>query len=190
MGRLLYTSITSLDGYVADEEGAFDWSMPDEEVHRFVNDLERGVPLQLYGRRLYEVMQSWDSVPADGEPSAGTEYAGIWQAAEKVVFSRTLTGVATGRTRLERDFDADAVRRLKDEAAGNLSIGGPELAGQALKAGLVDEVQQFLSPVIVGGGKRFLPDGLRLGLELLDEKRFGNGVVYLRYRVRNSPEAG
>ena len=185
MGRLIYTSITSLDGYVADEAGSFDWSMPDDEVHRFANGLDRNIGTHLYGRGLYDVMAAWEAVPADGEPSTEQEYAQIWQAADKVVFSRSLSGVSTRRTRLEREFDPAAVRRLKEASDDDLSVGGPVLAGQALQAGLVDELQQLLSPVVIGGGKRFLPDGLRLDLELLQERRFGNGVVYLRYRVQN-----
>ncbi|MCQ1987819.1 MULTISPECIES: dihydrofolate reductase family protein [unclassified Arthrobacter] len=185
MGRLIYTSITSLDGYIADESGSFDWSMPDEEVHSFVNGLERDVHTHLLGRRLYEVMAAWDAVPAEDEPPAIHEYARIWQGADKVVFSRTLAGLSAPRTRLEREFDPAAVRALVEASDGDVSVGGADLAGQALQAGLVDELQQLLSPVIVGGGKRFLPDGLRLDLELLEEKRFANGVVFLRYRVRN-----
>lgn len=185
MGALIYTGITSLDGYVADESGSFDWSMPDEEVHRFANELDRGISTHLYGRGLYEVMSYWDSAPPDGEPSVMAEYAEIWQDADKVVFSRTLTEAPTRRTRLEREFSPDRVRQWKESSSGNLSVGGPVLAGQALRAGLVDEVQQLISPVIVGGGKRFLPDGLRLDLELLQERRFGNGVAFLRYRVAN-----
>ncbi|MCC9146165.1 MULTISPECIES: dihydrofolate reductase family protein [unclassified Arthrobacter] len=183
MGRLIYTSITSLDGYVADEAGSFDWSMPDEEVHSFVNGLDRSIGTYLLGRQLYEVMTYWDSVPAEGEPPAILEYAGIWQAADKVVFSRSLSEVTAPRTRLEREFAPAAVRALVEASDGDVSVGGANLAGQALKAGLVDELQQLLSPVVIGGGKRFLPDGLRLDLELLEERRFGNGVVFLRYRV-------
>ncbi|MCC3292079.1 dihydrofolate reductase family protein [Arthrobacter sp. zg-Y1110] len=185
MGRLIYTSITSLDGYIADESGSFDWSMPDEEVHSFVNGLESDVRTHLLGRRLYEVMAAWDAVPAEDEPPAIHEYARIWQAADKVVFSRTLADLSAPRTRLEREFDPAAVRALVEASDGDVSVGGADLAGQALQAGLVDELQQLLSPVIVGGGKPFLPDGLRLALELLEEKRFANGVVFLRYRVRN-----
>ncbi|MCQ2001803.1 dihydrofolate reductase family protein [Arthrobacter zhaoxinii] len=185
MGRLIYTSITSLDGYVADEAGSFDWSMPDEDVHLFVNGLERNVGTHLIGRQLYEVMSYWDSLPPEGEPPATQEYARIWQAADKVVFSRSLPEVSAPRTRLERTFDPAAVRALVEASDDDVSVGGANLAGQALKAGLVDELQQLLSPVIIGGGKRFLPDGLRLGLELLDEKRFANGVVFLHYRVLN-----
>ncbi|MCC3295336.1 dihydrofolate reductase family protein [Arthrobacter sp. zg-Y411] len=185
MGRLIYTAITSLDGYVADESGSFDWSMPDEEVHRFVNNLERGVGTQLLGRRMYEVMSYWDTVETENEPAAVQDYARIWRGAEKVVFSRSLAGVSAPLTRLEREFDPDAVQRLKAESDADLSVGGAELAGRALRTGLVDELQQLLSPVIVGGGRHFLPAGLRLELDLQEERRFGNGVVFLRYLVRN-----
>lgn len=183
MGRLIYTCITSLDGYVADADGNFDWSMPDEEVHAFVNDLERNTGTQLYGRGLYEVMAAWETMDTASEPPAVRDYAEIWKGAEKIVFSRSLANADTSNTRLERDFDPGAVRRLKEASGRNLSIGGPLLAAQALRAGLVDEIQQLLSPVVVGGGKPFLPDGLRLNLELLDERRFNNGVVFLRYGI-------
>jgi dihydrofolate reductase len=185
MGKLLYSAITSLDGYVADTDGNFDWSAPDEEVHAFVNELERPVGTYLYGRRMYEVMRVWETLPLDDEPPAMREYAELWRAADKVVYSRTLESASTPRTRLEREFDAEAVRSLKESASSDLSVGGPGLAGTALAAGLVDEISLFLSPVLVGGGTRALPDGVRLGLELLDERRFANGVVYARYRPRN-----
>ena len=181
MAKLIYSAIASLDGYVADADGRFDWSMPDEEVHRFVNDLERPVGTYLYGRRMYEVMRAWETI--DDDASAMQDYAAIWRAADKVVFSRTLEGVASARTRIERAFDPVAIRALKDSAGADISVGGPELAGQALRAGLVDECHLFLSPIVVGGGNPALPDGVRVPLELLDERRFGNGVVYLRYRT-------
>lgn len=190
MGRLVYTCITSLDGYVADEDGQFDWSMPDEEVHAFVNDLERRIGTQLYGRKLYEVMSAWETMPVAGEPAVIQDYAGIWKAADKIVFSRTLPAISTSNTRLERTFDPEALRRLKESADRDLTVGGPTLAAQALQAGLVDELHQLLSPVVVGGGKPFLPDGLRLDLELLGERRFGNGVVFLRYGVTQQPGSG
>ncbi len=183
MGRLVYSGITSLDGYVADEDGQFDWSMPDEEVHAFVNDLERNIGTALYGRKLYEVMAAWETMPVADEPAVIQDYAGIWKAADKIVFSRSLPAVDTTHTRMERAFDPDAVRRLKESTERDLSIGGPALAAQALSAGLVDELHQLLSPAVVGGGKAYLPDGLRLNLELLDERRFGNGVVFLRYGI-------
>ena len=184
MAGLIYSAITSLDGYVADEDGNFDWAEPDEEVHAFVNELERPIGTYLYGRRLYEVMAVWETAHAlpDGK-SVTRDFAEIWEAADKVVYSRTLESVATARTRLERDFDPDAVRQLKANAARDLSVGGPELAAQALAAGLVDELDLFVTPVVVGGGTKALPGGLRLELELLDERRFGSGVVHLHYRV-------
>ncbi len=180
MSKLISFGITSLDGYVADRSGDFQWCMPDDEVHAFVNDFQRPIHTYLYGRRLYDVMVYWDTVPADDSISG--DFAKQWQAAEKIVYSTTLESVATSRTRLERLFDPAAVRALKDSADTDISIGGPELAGEALRAGLVDEVHQLISPVIVGGGNAFLPD-IRLDLELLDHRRFGNGVVYVRYRV-------
>jgi dihydrofolate reductase len=184
MAKLIYSVIASLDGYIADESGNFDWAAPDEEVHRFVNDLERPVGTYLYGRRMYEVMVAWETPQtfADQRPVL-LDFAEIWQAADKVVYSRTLETPSSARTRIERDFDPDAVRRMKASAGRDISVGGPDLAAQALKAGLVDECQLFLTPIVVGGGTRSLPDDLRLELELLDERRFGNGVVYLRYRT-------
>ncbi len=183
MARLLYTAIASLDGYVADADGRFDWSVPDAEVHACVNERERPIGTYLYGRRLYDVMSAWDSVPTDRGDEHLRDYAALWQAADKVVFSRSLASVTTPRTQLLREFDPHVVRRLKDEAERDLSVGGPEIAGQALWAGLVDEIGLFLSPAIVGGGTRALPDGVRLDLALQEERRFGNGVVLLRYRV-------
>ena len=185
MAKLIYSAIASLDGYIADERGNFDWAAPDEEVHKFINDLERPVGTCLYGRRMYEVMAPWESDPAltTGSPIT-REFAAIWQAADKIVYSRTLETADTARTRIERDFDPDAVRRLKASAERDLTVGGPHLAAQALQAGLVDEYQLFLAPMIVGGGNQALPDHLRLPLELLDERRFGSGMVYLRYRIR------
>jgi dihydrofolate reductase len=181
---LIYSAITSLDGYVADKDGNFDWSMPDEEVHAFVNDLERPVGTYLYGRRLYEVMVYWESVSTGAdEPPVMRDFAQLWQAADKVVYSTTLDTISSARTRLEREFDPDAVRQMKATADRDITVGGPNLAAQAMAAGLVDECHLFLSPVIVGGGTRSLPDGVRAQLELLDERRFGNGVVHLHYRV-------
>lgn len=183
MAKLIYAAIASLDGYVEDEEGKFDWAMPDEEVHGFVNDLERPIGTYLYGRRMYETMVYWETASGAGEPAVVADYAGIWRAAEKVVYSRTLQEVASMRTRIERELDPEAVRRLKESSTADLSVGGAELAGQAIGAGLVDECHLLLFPVAVGGGKRALPDGVRVQLELLDERRFGNGVVHLHYRV-------
>ena len=184
MAKLIYSAITSLDGYVADPEGTFDWAAPDEEVHSFVNDLERPIGTYLYGRRMYDVMAYWETASTStDEPPVFHDYAQIWQAADKVVYSRTLESVSTDRTRLERDFDPAAVRELTANATSDVSIGGPELAGVALRAGLVDECHLFVSPVVVGGGTQALPDGVRVQLELLDERRFGNGVVHLHYRI-------
>jgi dihydrofolate reductase len=182
---LIYSAITSLDGYVADKDGNFDWSMPDEEVHAFVNDLERPVGTYLYGRRMYEVMVFWETLSTGAdEPPVMRDFAQLWQAADKIVYSTTLETISSARTRLEREFDADAVHQMKATADRDISVGGPDLAGQAMAAGLVDECHLFVSPVVVGGGTRALPHDVRLELELLDERRFGNGVVYLRYRVR------
>jgi dihydrofolate reductase len=185
MAKLLYVMNVSLDGYIADQDGNFDWGAPDEEYYAFVNDLERPVGTYLYGRRLYELMAVWETDPAAAAQSPGTrEFAQIWQAADKVVYSRTLQAAATTRTRVERDFDPQAVRHLKAAAERDFTVGGPDLGAQALTAGLVDEVQLFVWPVVVGGGKPFLPSRVRLQLELLDERRFGSGVVYLRYRTQ------
>jgi dihydrofolate reductase len=184
MGRLVYAAIASLDGYVADEDGNFDWCAPDEEVHAFVNELQRTVGTQLLGRRMYDVLAVWESIDTGPEQARVIrDYAELWRATDKVVYSRTLESVSTARTRLERDFDPEAVRVLKAGADRELTVGGPGLAEQALRAGLVDEVHLFLSPVVVGGGTRALPDGVRLDLALVDEHRFGNGVVHLGYRV-------
>ena len=186
MAKLIYSAIASLDGYIADEDGNFDWAAPDEEVHRFVNDLIRPVGTYLYGRRMYEVMRGWEH-PEDLLPDRSPvtlDFAAVWQAADKVVYSRTLEEVSSARTRIERDFDPEAVRRRKESAGRDLAVGGPHLAAEALRAGLVDECQLFLAPVVVGGGNRALPDRLRLDLELLDERRFAGGTVFLRYRTR------
>lgn len=186
MAKLIHTTIASLDGYVEDEEGGFEWAAPDDEVLEFVNDLERPIGTYLYGRRMYETMVYWESVSAGaeaGESAAFREFAGIWQAAEKIVYSRALESVSSTRTRIEREFDRDAVRRLKQSSVADITVGGAELAGHALSAGLVDECHLFLCPIVVGGGRRALPDHVRARWELLDECRFGNGVVHLHYRV-------
>jgi dihydrofolate reductase len=184
VGRLIYSAIASLDGYVADADGNFDWAAPDDEVHGFVNELMRPVGTQLLGRRMYDVLAVWETIDTGPEQAPVIrDFAGIWHASDKVVYSRTLDSVSTARTRLERDFDPEAVRALKVDADLDLTVGGPGLASEALRAGLVDEVHLFLSPVVVGGGTRALPDGVRLDLELLDERRFGNGVVHLSYGV-------
>jgi dihydrofolate reductase len=185
MANLIYSAITSLDGYVNDEEGGFGWAEPDEEVHSFVNELERPVGTHLYGRRMYEVLRYWEDPPDLAEqPAYIQDYAQIWQAAEKVVYSNSLESASTARTRIEREFDPAAVRRMKEGAGADLSVGGPTLAAEALRAGLVDELHQFLNPVVVGGGTAWLPAGLRLELELLDERRFAGGVIHLHYRTR------
>jgi len=185
MAKLIYLAITSLDGYVADEDGNFDWAAPNEEVHSFVNDLERPVGTHLYGRRMYEVLVAWETPEtfADQSPVI-QDFAEIWQAADKNVYSKTLETVSSGRTRLERDFDPEAIRQMKASAGPDITVGGPDLAAHAIKAGLVDEYHLFLAPIVVGGGKQSLPDNVRLKLELLDERPFGNGVVYLHYRTR------
>jgi dihydrofolate reductase len=172
---LVYSVICSLDGYIEDADGNFDWARPGEDVHAFVNDQERAIGTYLYGRRMYETMVAWETM--DDPAPVMRDYAEIWRAAEKVVYSRTLVGVASERTRIEREFDADAVRSI----GGTVSVGGPELAEQALAAGIVDEIHLYVVPVIVGGGKRALPDGLRLDLTLVDERRFDNGTVHLHY---------
>jgi dihydrofolate reductase len=184
MGSLIYSTIGSLDGYIEDRDGKFDWAEPDEEVHRFVNDLERPVGTYLYGRRMYEVMAFWETAQTLADQrDYSREFAKIWQAAEKVVYSKTLEAPSSARTRIERDFEPEAVRRMKAAAGRDISVGGSDLASQAIRAGLVDEYHLFVAPIVVGGGKRSLPDDVRVELELLDERRFGNGMVYLRYRV-------
>jgi len=186
MARLIYSAIASLDGYVADENGDFDWAAPDEEVHAFVNDLERPIGTSLYGRRMYDVMAAWETMDTGtDQPSVIRDYAGIWRAADKIVYSRTLERVRSARTRIARDFDPEAIRQMKANAERDMSVGGPDLAAQALKAGLVDEIHLFLMPIIVGGGTQALPDHVRLKLDLLDERRFGGGVLHLHYRTRN-----
>jgi dihydrofolate reductase len=184
MAKLIYTALTSVDGYVADENGKFDWARPDEEVHAFVNDLERTAGTYLYGRRMYEVMVAWETVNVADQPPFIRDYAELWRATDKIVYSRTLDTVSSARTRVERDFDPGAIARMKGSARNDLMIGGPDLAAQAFKAGLVDECHLFITPVLVGGGKRALPDKVHLKLDLLDEHRFTNGTVHLRYRAK------
>ena len=185
MAKLIYSAIQSLDGCIADESGKFDWAAPDEEVHGFVNDLERHIGTYLYGRRMYEVMRYWDTAPTSvDQPAVLKDYAQIWQAADKIVYSKTLATASSARTRIECDFNPDAVRRLKLTAARDISVGGPGLAAQAVTVGLVDEVHLFLVPIVVGGGTSSLPKNVRVRLELLDEHRFGSGVVHLHYGVR------
>ncbi len=184
MAKLIYSAIMSLDGYVADEEGNFGWAEPDEEVHTFVNDLERNVGTYLYGRRMYEVMVAWETMDLADQPPFIQDFAKIWRAADKIVYSKTLETVSSDRTRLERDFEPEDVRQLQATGGRDISVGGPDLAAQAIKAGLVDEWHLFVAPAVVGGGKRSLSSNVRLNLELRDERRFGGGVVYLNYRTR------
>jgi dihydrofolate reductase len=184
MAKLIYSAISSLDGYVADADGNFDWSAPDVEVHSFINDLERPIGTYLYGRRMYDVMRFWETAPTgSGELSAEQDYARIWQAADKIVYSRSLEQVSTARTRLETEFDRDGVQQIKVAATRDVSLGGPTLAAQALKFGLVDECHLFVSPIVVGGGTPAMPDNVCIRLELLDGRRFDNGVVHLHYRI-------
>src|SRR5215211_2006703 len=184
MAKLIYSALTSLDGYLADEEGNFDWAMPDEEVHTFINDLERPVGTHLYGRRMYETMVYWETAHTVADLPVEQDFAQIWRAADKIVYSKTLRAVSTARTQMERDFDPEAVRQMKVSAGQDMDVGGPELAAQAFKAGLVDELHLFVTPIMVGGGKRSLPNDVRLKLELIDERRFSSGMVYLHYRTR------
>jgi dihydrofolate reductase len=182
MARLIYSAIMSLDGYTADADGHIEWAAPDEEVHAFVNELERPVGTYLYGRGMYETMRSWETAHTlPGQPAVSLDFARIWQAADKIVYSTTLQTADTARTRVERDFDPEQVRKLKETAGRDLTVGGPHLAAQAIAAGLVDEYQLLLVPAVVGGGTRALPDRVRLDLALAGERRFGNGTVYLRY---------
>ncbi len=185
MAKLIYMTIASLDGYVADEDGDFEWAKPDGEVHAFVNDLERPIGTHLYGRRLYELMIDWETTHTLPDQTPQTlDFAAIWQAAEKVVYSRTLDTVSTARTRIERDFDPEQVGRIKASAQRDISVGGPTLAAEAIRAGLVDELHVIVNPIVLGGGMPSLPDGVRWELELLDERAFASGVAYLRYRTR------
>ena len=180
---LSYSAITSLDGYTADADGKFDWAAPDEEVFALINDLERGIGTYLYGRRMYEVMVYWETVSLEGGSPAARDFAAIWRSAEKIVYSTTLQTAPSARTRIEPRFDPEAVRTLKQH--GDVSIGGPGLAAAAVRAGLVDEYQLFVTPVVVGGGTSVFPGGFRAGLDLVDQRRFASGVVYLRYRRRD-----
>jgi len=183
MAKLIYSMLASLDGYVADVNGNFDFAAPDEEVHAAVNDLARHVGTFLLGRRMYDVLVAWETMDLASEPDVIRDFAAIWRAADKVVYSRSLEKAASTRTRIEHEFDPTAVRRMKAAASRDLSIGGPDLASHAFTAGLIDECQLFVMPVLVGGGKRALPDHVWMDLDLLDERRFGNGAVHLRYRT-------
>lgn len=184
MARLIYSAILSLDGYIEDMDGNFDWAAPDEEVHRFINNLERTAGTYLYGRRMYETLMVWETDPdlAAGSPIT-RDFAEIWQAADKIVYSRTLQAAPTRKTQLARNFDPEAVRQLKESVEQDILIGGPELAAHAFRSGLIDECHLFVTPILVGDGKRGLPANVRLELALLDERRFGNGMVFLRYGI-------
>jgi dihydrofolate reductase len=186
MAKLIYAALTSLDGYVADETGNFDWAEPDEEVHAFINSLERQIGTYLFGRKMYETMAVWET--PDVLPSlipVILEYAPIWQAAEKIVYSTTLQTVSTAKTRLERKFEADVVRELKAGATRDVAVGGPTLAAHAIRAGLVDEYHLLIAPIIVGSGNPYLPGKVSVKLELLDERRFDNGMIHVRYRANS-----
>jgi dihydrofolate reductase len=184
MADLIYTTNMSLDGFIEDNQGNFDFTEPDDEVFSFITGLERSSGTYVYGRRLYETMAVWETDPGLGAQSPlMADFATMWQAANKVVYSTTLDAVATTKTRLERTFDADAIRTMKASAVGHLTVGGANLARQAFDAGLVDECRLFVAPVLIGGGKPALPRDMRIDLELVDEQRFGSGVVYLRYRT-------
>ena len=185
MARLIYLAIASLDGYVEDDQGKFDWAAPDDEVHAFVNDLARPIGTYLYGRRMYETMVFWETVSTSADqPAVTRDFAEIWRAAEKIVYSRTLQRLSSAQTRIEHDFDPATITRLKESSDRDITVGGAELAGKAIAAGLVDECHLFLNPIIVGGGKRAMPDDVRAQLELLGERRFRSGVVHLHYGVR------
>jgi dihydrofolate reductase len=185
MAKLIYSAITSLDGYIEDEAGNFDWAAPDDEVHSFLNDLERPIGTYLYGRRMYETMVYWETVDLVREQSPLMwDWMQLWRAADKVIYSRSLEAASSARSRIERDFDPSAIRAMKNSLDRDITVGGPELAAQAFRAGLVDQCQLFLTPVLVGGGKPALPNQVRLGLDLVTERRFDNGVVFLDYRVR------
>ena len=190
MAHLIYSALSSLDGYIEDRDGNFDWAMPDEEVHSFINNLERTAGTYLYGRRMYETMMVWETDPNLAADSPLTQdFAEIWQSANKIVYSKTLEAGSTRKTRIERNFNPEAIQQLKKTAQHDIVIGGPELAAHAFRSGLVDECHLFLTPIIVGGGKPSLPDHVRLELELLEERRFGNGMVFLRYRTRQGRAA-
>jgi dihydrofolate reductase len=185
MAKLIFSAITSLDGYLEDEAGNFDWAAPDDEVLSFLNDLERPVGTYLYGRRMYETMIHWETadVLRDQSPLAW-DWMQLWRAADKVVYSRSLETVSSARSRIERNFEPNAIQAMTSSLERDITIGGADLAAQAFRAGLVDQCQLFLTPVLVGGGKRALPKNVRLDLDLVAERRFGNGVVFLDYRVR------
>ena len=184
MAKLIYSAITSLDGYVADEDGNFEWAAPAEDVHAFVNDLERHVGTYLYGRRMYDTMAAWETIRTlPDQPPVMRDFAEIWHGADKIVYSTRLETASSARTRIEREFDPETVRQMKAQADRDISVGGPDLAAQAIRAGLIDEYHVFVTPVVVGAGRHFLQGGVHMKLELLDERRFGSGVVHLHYRT-------
>jgi dihydrofolate reductase len=185
MAKLIYSMITSLDGYAEATDGGLGTGADDPEVHTFIGDLFRSVGTYLYGRRMYETMVFWETAHTDPDaPPHIVQYARDWQAAEKVVYSTTLRSVSSARTRIEPTFDPSAVRRLKAEVDADLTVDGPNLAAQAIAAGLVDEYHLFITTSVVGGGKRFFPDGVRLDLDLVEERSFNSGLIYARYRTR------
>jgi dihydrofolate reductase len=189
MARLTYLTLMSLDGFVADRQGKFDWAEPDEEVHIFINELARPVGTHLYGRRMYETMAAWDTLDVDGQPRFMRDFAKIWQAADKIVYSKTLKTVSTARTRIERTFEPKAVQGLKAAAPRDMTVSGPTLAAEAFKAGLVDVCQFFVAPILVGEGLRAFPSGARLRLSLQEERQFGSGMVYLCYSASAAADA-
>jgi len=183
MASLIYSTIMSLDGYVADAQGNFDWAEPDEQVHSLINDLQRSIGTYLLGRKMYEVLIAWDNADAlANAPTYMQDFAKMWQAVDKVIYSQTLDSVSSARARIERNFDPRAVQQMKIQVDADISVGGPSLADHAFKAGLVDECHFFVAPVVIGGGTQALPNNVRLPLRLLDERRFESGMVYLRYR--------
>ena len=182
MGRLIYSALCSVDGYTADADGGFDWAAPSDDVHAALNDVHRGVGTQLLGRRMYEVLKVWETMDVAGS-AAMTDFQGLWRGSDKVVYSTTLDAVETPRTRVVREFDAGEVRAMK--SAGDLSIGGPHLSAEALRAGIVDDIHLFVSPIVVGGGTAVFPDGVRLDLELAAERPFTDGTVHLHYTPSN-----
>jgi dihydrofolate reductase len=185
MGALHHTVIMSLDGYTADADGSYDWAYPGEQLHAFVNEREHSVRTHLYGRRMYEEMRVWETIrEGEGHSAVEVEFAEIWRGVDKIVFSRTLDAVSSGRTRIEREFTPEVVRGITASTEYDLSISGPTLAAHAVRAGLVDVYEVYVVPVVIGGGTRFLPDGVRLDLDLVEERRFDNGFVYLRYLPR------
>ena len=184
VGKLIYSAITSLDGYVADASGRFEWGAPDDEVFAFINELERPVGTYLYGNRMYEVMAVWETTELAGRPGVTRDFAEIWRAAEKIVYSKTRQNASTARTTIERDFDPEAVAGMKEQSERDMTVGGPDVASQAMKAGLVDECHLFLVPIVIGAGKHAFPNNVQAELDLLDERRFTNGVVHLHYAIR------